>query len=96
VSELRYCLDQRRSRQRPLSGFAPLHGRLFDLPGLGVMPRQQLRLVLGDFRKPTLQSFGDAGMQRMARFTQQRAIRRILHQRMLEQIACVRRDALAE
>jgi hypothetical protein len=58
--------------------------------------RQQLRLGLGDLRKPTFEDVGDASVQRASRFTQQRAIGRVLHEGVLEQIARMRWDALAE
>ena len=63
---------------------------------LGAVPRQQFRLVLVKLGELTLQGLGDSGMKRTSRLAQQRAISRVLHQRMLEQIACMRRHALPE
>ena len=82
--------------QRPLSRFAPQARSLLDQAGLGAVTRQQLRLVLGDFRELAFEGFGDAGVKRASRLAQQRAIGRVLHQGMLEQIGRVRRHALPE
>ena len=38
-------------------------------PGLGAMPRQPLRLILGKLRELAFQRFGDTGMQRPSRLT---------------------------
>ena len=46
--ELLCGLGQRRARQRPLTGFAPQERGLLNQPGLGVVTRQQFRLVLGN------------------------------------------------
>ena len=88
--------DQRRALQRPLSRFAPQVRGLLDQPGLGAVTRQQLRLVLGDLRELAFKGFGDTGVKRASRLAQQRAIGRVLHQRMLEQIGRMRRHALPE
>ena len=94
--ELLRSFDQRRALQRPLSRLAPEARRLLDQPGLGAVTRQQLGLVLGNLRELAFEGFGDAGMKRAARLAQQRAIGRVLHQRVLEQISCMRRHALPE
>ena len=75
---------------------APQARGLLDQPGLGAVTRQQLRLALGDRRELALEGFGDAGMQRAARFAQQRAVGRVLHQSMLKQVTRMRRHALPE
>src|SRR5271156_6169223 len=69
---------------------------LLNQPSLGAMARQQLRLVLGDLRKLPLQGFGDGGVNRAPALAQQCAIGGVLDQRMFEQIARMRRRALAE
>ena len=58
------------------------------------MPRQQIGLAIGDVWKLAFDRFGDPGMKRASRLAQQRAIGRVLHQRMLEQVARLRRHAL--
>ena len=60
------------------------------------MTRQQFRLVLGYLGELAFESFGDASVKRASRLAQQRAVGRILHQRVLEQISRVRRYALPE
>jgi hypothetical protein len=55
--------------------------------GLRAVTRQQLRLALGDFGELVFKGVRDAGVKRVARLAQQRAIGRVLHQGMLEQIA---------
>ena len=88
--KLRHSFDQCRTLQRPLSRLAPQARSLFDQSGLGAMTRQQLRLVFGNLRELAFKCFGDTGMKRPARLAQQRAVGRVLHQRVLEQIARVR------
>ena len=94
--ELLYGFNQRRALQRPLSRLAPEARSLLDQPSLGAVTRQQFGLALGDLRELAFKSFGDAGVERASRLAQQRAIGRVLHQRMLEQIGRVRRHALPE
>ena len=94
--ELLYGFDQRRALQRPLSRFAPQARGLLDQPGLGAVTRQQLRLALGDLGELAFEGFGDASVKRASRLAQQRAIGRVLHQGMLEQIGRMRRHALPE
>ena len=60
------------------------------------MTRQQLRLVLGNIGELAFEGFGDAGVKRASRLAQQRAVGRVLHQGVLEQIGRVRRHALPE
>ena len=94
--ELLYGFDQRRALQRPLSRLAPQARRLLDQPGLGAVTRQQLGLVLGNLRELAFKSFGDASMKRASRLAQQRAVSRVLHQGVLEQVGRMRRYALPE
>ena len=82
--------------QRPLSRLAPQARGLLDQPGLGAVTRQQFRLALGDLGELAFEGFGDAGVKRASRLAQQRAIGRVLHQRVLEQIGRMRRRALPE
>ena len=96
TSELRCSFDQRRALQRSLSRFAPQARGLIDQPSLGAMMRQQLRLALGDLGELAFKGFGDTGVKRASWLAQQRAIGRVLHQGMLEQVGRMRRHALPE
>ena len=60
------------------------------------MTRQQLRLTLDKISEFALEGLGYAGVKRTPRFAKQRAMGRVLHQSMLEQIGRGRRRALAE
>src|SRR5271154_2156114 len=60
------------------------------------MTRQQLGLALGDLRELGFEGFGDTGVKRAARLAQQRAVGRVLHQGVLEQICRMGRRALPE
>ena len=94
--ELFNGLDQRRALHRPLSRLAPQAHRLLDQPGLGAVTRQQLGLALGDLGELAFECFGDASMKRPSRLAQQRAVSRVLHQGVLEQVGRVRRYTLPE
>ena len=94
--ELLRGLDQRRARQRPLSRLAPKARGLLDQASLGAMTRQQFGLVLGNVRELTFQGFGDASVKCASGLAQQRAVGRVLHQRVLEQVAGMRGHALPE
>src|SRR6516164_5238627 len=58
--------------------------------------RQQFRMAFGNLRKLALQRFRDTGVKRASLVPQQRAIGRVLHERMLEQVGRMRRHALPE
>ena len=49
--QLRDPFDQRRARQRLLSGLAPQSRGLLDLPSLSAVTREQFWLVLGNLRE---------------------------------------------
>src|SRR5215471_11320505 len=53
-------------------------------------------MAFGSLRKLALQGFRDTGVKRPSRLAQQRAIRCVLHERMLEQVGRMRRHALPE
>src|SRR5262245_60614803 len=89
--ELLRGFDQGRALRRPQSGFAPQRRGFLDLPCVGAVTRQQLRLVLGDLRELTFQGFGDSGMERTSRLAQQRAVSRIPHEYMFEKVCRMRR-----
>jgi hypothetical protein len=53
-------------------------------------------LVLSNLRELNFQRFGYASVESSAGFAQQGAVRRVLHQRVLEQVAGMGRHALPE
>ena len=79
-----------------MSRFAPQARGFLDQASLSAVARQQLGLVLGNLSELAFEGFGDASVKRASRLAQQRAIGRVLHQGMLEQISRVRRHALPE
>jgi hypothetical protein len=58
--------------------------------------RQDLRSAFGSIGESAFKDFGDTGVKRAPWLAQQRAIGRVLHQGMLEQVACLRQHALSE
>ena len=60
------------------------------------MPRQKFGLVLRYLCKLRLKCMCDASVKRASRFTQERAVSRVLHHGVLEQIRRMRRNALSE
>ncbi len=78
--ELLCGFNQRRALQRALSRTGPQARSLLDLPSLGAVTRQQLRLALGDVSELAFKGFGDTGVKRAPRLAQQGAISRLLHQ----------------
>ena len=60
------------------------------------MARQEFRLAFRHLWKRVFNNFSDALVQRAAGLTQQRAMGRVPHQGMLEQVARMRRHALSE
>jgi len=79
-----------------LSCLPPEAGGLLDQFRLSAVTREQLRLVLGDVRKLALDSLSDASVQGASRLAQERAVSRVLYQRVLEQVTCIGRHALPE
>ena len=57
---------------------------------------QQLRLTFSDFRKLILKGFCNAGVKRASRLAKQCAVGCVLYERVLEQVARVRRHTLLE
>ena len=94
--ELFNGFDKCRTLQRPLPRFAPETRSLFDQTGLRAVTRQQLRLAFGNLRELAFEGFGDASVKCASGLAQQRAISRILHKSVLEQIGRMGRRALAE
>jgi hypothetical protein len=60
------------------------------------MTRQQLGLALRDLGELAFEGFGNTGVKRASRLAQQRAICRVLHQGMFEQVPRIRRQTLSE
>ena len=87
--ELLRAFKKRGSRQRALSRSAPPFDSGFGHPCLREVMREQLRLALGNLRKLVFERFSNAGVQRVARLAQQRAIGRVPYQCVLEQISRV-------
>src|SRR5262249_10322584 len=83
-------------RQRAVSGDRQITDRLCHIVRLSVMTCNQLRLVLGDLRELTFEDFGNSGMKRTSRLTQQRAVSRIPYQSMFERVGHVRRATLPD
>ena len=73
-------LPQRRVCKGAPARLAPQGGGLVDQPGFSAMARHQFGLARHDIGEPALQSVDDPGMDRPARFAQQRAVGGILHQ----------------
>src|SRR5215470_1991761 len=71
----------------------PHKAAAFDQSGLSAVMCQQLRLALGCLGELAFNCFGNACMKRAAGLAQQRAIGRVPHQGMLEQVSRIRRQA---
>src|SRR5262249_40946478 len=86
---------QRRALQGPLSYLAPQHRGLLHQAGFRAMMRQQLWPALGNLYELAFKDFGNTGVKLTSGLSQQRGIRGVLHQGMLEQVAGMRLHALA-
>jgi hypothetical protein len=71
----------------------PKGDSLFDQTGLGVMLREKLGLAFYDLGGVGCERFGDLRMQLLPGIAQQAAVRRVLHQRVLEAVDRVGRSA---
>ena len=91
--KLRSRFRHRRAGDRPVTGLAPKGDSLFDQTGLGVMLREELGLDFSDFRGVVFERFGDLRVQSLPGHAQQAAMRRVLHQRVLEAVDRVGRQA---
>src|SRR5689334_20955793 len=74
----------RRPSQSELRGTLPIDNGSLRETGFAEMPCHKLRRVCRGFRELLLDRFGNAGMQLSPLIAQQRAVRGILHQGMLE------------
>ena len=82
-----------RARKRQFRRLQPIARRRLGEPGLGVMMRDDRRRGLDLVGETLHQRPRDVGMDALAAAAQQRGIGRVLHQRMLEDVARFRRRA---
>jgi hypothetical protein len=78
------------------TGPAPKGDGFFDEPSLGVMLREELGLALHHLGGMGFERFGDLRVQLLPGIAQQPAVRRVLHQCVLETIDRVGRRAALE
>jgi hypothetical protein len=90
LDELSLGFGHRRAGDCLLTRLEPVSDRLFGKAGLGTMVRRERWLSGHDLRKFLLQRGGDPGVQLLSPTAQQRAVGRILHQRVLESVLSVR------
>jgi hypothetical protein len=69
-----------------MTGFAPIGDRFFDESRLGIMLCEKLGLAANQLRGMSLERYGDLRVQLLPGTAQQAAMRRVLHQRVLEGI----------
>src|SRR6516165_9739461 len=79
-----------------MTGLAPKKDGFFNEPCLGVMLREEFGLAVRQLGEMGFERFGDPRVQLLARAAQQAAMRRVLHQRMLECKDSVGRGATLE
>lgn len=79
-----------------MTGLAPVGDRFFDEPGFGVMLGEELELAVDQLGGMGFERFGDLRVQLLASAAQQAAVRRLLHQRVLEGVDRVWRRAALE
>jgi hypothetical protein len=58
--------------------------------------REQFRLVFNNLTELAFKYRGNASVERASGLAQQGAVSGILHERVLEQVGCMRRHALSE
>ena len=88
-----YCLLDGGALQRPLASPLPIRYGVCRQPGFAVMVRDQFRSGLDRVGETAFEQFGDLAMVLLAGAPQQRLVRRILDQRVLEDVARPRRAA---
>src|SRR5690242_8496786 len=93
---MRGCFGVSRALEGALAGLAPVLDSGLAHSSLGKVMRQNLRVTFGDFSELAFEGLRNAGVKRASGFAQQRAIGGVLYERVLEQIACVRRNTLSE
>jgi len=79
-----------------MTGLAPAGDGFFNEPGFRIMVCEELGLALHQLGGMGSECFGDLCMQLLARPAQQAAMRRVLHQRVLEAIHGIGRRAALE
>src|SRR6185503_6430927 len=84
VNEVRRSFRMARSASGVLTGLTPLRNRLFRETGLGVVMGQQLRLGLGGIAEALGQRARETGVILLPDRCEQRLIRGVLDQRVLE------------
>jgi hypothetical protein len=88
--------EMRQALRGILASLQPLIDRAFGIAGGGQMMRQEFGLALDEICEVSLQHRRDAGVQLLSSRAQQCAVGGVLHQRVLEEVGGVRRDAAAE
>ena len=96
VSRLRNRFHHAGAFHRLASGPLPIHDCLLDQAGLGKMVGKQLGTRLRKVGEPLFEHLGDAGVQLLALALEQRLVRHVLHQGMLEGVGGIGRRAAAE
>src|SRR6516225_6278534 len=74
-----------------MTGLAPIGNRFFDESGLGIMLGEKLGLGFHQLGGKGFERLGDLRVQLLPSAAQQAAVRRILHQSVLEVVNRVRR-----
>ena len=85
-----------RALRRPTARLEPVAHGPPGLAGLGQVVREQLGRRPGQLGEPLLQGAGDAGVEQPSAVAQERAVRRVPHQRVLEQVVGLRPFAAPE
>jgi type II secretory ATPase GspE/PulE/Tfp pilus assembly ATPase PilB-like protein len=75
---------------------SPAGDRFFDEPGFGVMLCEELGLAVHQLRGTGFERLGDLRVQLLPGAAQQAVVSRVLHQRVLEAIDRIGRDASLE
>ena len=88
----RHC----RASGGPPTGLAPIGDSLFSEPSLRIMLGEELGLVLHHVWGLGFERFGDPRMQLLPGAAQQAGVSRVLDQRVLEGIDCIRRRTSLE
>src|SRR5262249_45498572 len=96
LGAVRYGFLIRRALESPLAGLLPIRNGLRGAPCLGVVMRQQFRLLLTRLGKPLRQHLRNLLVVLASGPPEQRRIGGILHQGVLEAVARLRRGAPPE
>ena len=72
-----------------MTGLAPIGHGFFNKSGLGIMLREELWLTVYELGKIGRERSGDLRVQLLTSAAQQAAMRRVLHQCVLEGVECV-------